>query len=151
MTMFDPVNLQICEVMTSEVYIIQPDTTLQEARRIFDTHGFHHLPVVEEGRVVGMLSKSDVMLVSTAFPIQDSDARNEKNAALLSKLLAEEVMTRQVVKLKPDMTLGVAVGIFLENLFHALPVVDEEGQLVGIISLIDLIRVAYVPQPHLHQ
>ena len=120
MTMFDPVNLHVSEVMTSDVYIIQPNATLLEARRIFDTHGFHHLPVVEEGRVVGMLSKSDVMLVSSAFPIQDPDARNEKNTALLAKLLCEEVMTRRVVKLKPDMLLGVAVGIFLENLFHAL-------------------------------
>lgn len=149
--MFDPANLHIHEVMTSDVYIIQPDATLLEARRIFDTHGFHHLPVVQDGRVKGMLSKSDVMLVSSAFPIQDPDARNEKNTALLSKLLCEEVMTRHVVKLKPDMLLGVAVGIFLENLFHALPVVDEDGQLVGMISLIDLIRVAYVPQLHLHQ
>ena len=151
MTMFDLESLHINEVMTSEVYIISPDTTLLEARRIFDTHGFHHLPVVKEGRVVGMLSKSDVMLVSSGFPIQDPDVRKEKNSSLLSKLLAEEVMTRQVVKLKPEMQLGVAVGIFLENLFHALPVVDEDNQLVGILSLIDLVRVAYVRQPHLHQ
>lgn len=147
--MFDPRLLKVHEVMTTDVYIIQPDTTLLEAQRIFQANTFHHLPVVTDGQLKGILSKSDVLLISTAFPLNDPDAREKHNEPLLSRMLAEEVMTRNVVKLRPDMALEVAVGIFLENLFHALPVVDTKDNLLGILSWLDLVRVAYVPQQKL--
>ncbi len=147
--MFDARHLKVHEVMTTDVYIIQPDTTLLEAQKIFQANTFHHLPVVSDGHLQGILSKSDILLISSAFPLDDPALRAEKNQPLLSRMLAEEVMTRNVVRLRPDMALEVAVGIFLENLFHALPVVDEKGNLLGILSWLDLIRVAYVPQQQL--
>lgn len=147
--MFDPRLLKVHEVMTTDVYIIQPNTTLLEAQRIFQANAFHHLPVVTEGKLNGILSKSDVLLISNAFPLNDPSEREKHNEPLLSRMLAEEVMTRNVVKLGPETTLEVAVGIFLENLFHAMPVVDEKGNLLGILSWLDLIRVAYVPQRQL--
>ncbi len=147
--MFDPRLLKVHEVMTTDVYIIQPNTTLLEAQRIFKANTIHHLPVVLDGHLEGMLSKSDLLLISTAFPLNDPGARDKNNEPFLSKMLAAEVMTKHVVKLGPDMTLEVAVGIFLENLFHAMPVVDEKGNLLGILSWLDLIRVAYVPQRQL--
>lgn len=147
--MFDPRHLKVDEVMTTDVYIIQPNTTLLEAQRIFKANAIHHLPVVSDGHLEGILSKTDLLLISTAFPLNDSGARDKNNEPLLSKMLVEEVMTKHVVKLRPEMALQVAVGIFLENLFHAMPVVDEKGNLLGILSWLDLIRVAYVPQPQL--
>ncbi len=148
--MFDPRQLKVHEVMTTDVYIIQPDTTLLEAQRIFKANTIHHLPVVLDGHLEGILSKTDLLLISTAFPLHDSGARDKNNEPMLSRMLAGEVMTRHVVKLRPDMALDVAVGIFLENLFHAMPVVDSKGNLLGILSWLDLIRVAFVPQQQLH-
>lgn len=147
--MFDSRQLKVHEVMTTDVYIIQPNTTLLEAQRLFKVNTIHHLPVVLDDHLEGILSKSDLLLISTAFPLNDPGARDKHNEPLLSKMLAAEVMTKHVVKLGPDMSLEVAVGIFLENLFHAMPVVDEKGNLLGILSLLDLIRVAYVPQRQL--
>jgi CBS domain-containing protein len=149
--MFDARILKVHEVMTTDVYIIQPDTTLLEAQKVFQANSFHHLPVVSDGNLLGILSKSDILLISNAFPLDDPEARNKHNEPLLARLLAEEVMTKHVVKLRPDMALGVAVGIFLENLFHAMPVVDNKGNLLGILSWLDLIRLAYIPQYQLHQ
>ncbi|MCF8239237.1 MAG: CBS domain-containing protein [Saprospiraceae bacterium] len=147
--MFDARLLKVHEVMTTDVYFIQPDTTLLEAQKVFQANAFHHLPVISDGHLQGILSKSDILLISNAFPLDDPEARNKNNEPLLARMLAEEVMTKHVVKLRPDMALGVAVGIFLENLFHAMPVVDNEGNLLGILSWLDLIRVAYVPQQQL--
>ncbi len=148
-TMFDARQLKVHEVMTTDVYIIQPDSTLLEAQQIFQSNSFHHLPVVSDGNLKGILSKSDILLISSAFPLNDPGTREKNNKPLLSRMLAEEVMTRNVVRLRPDMALGVAVGIFLENLFHALPVVDDKGNLLGILSWLDLLRVAYIPQQKL--
>jgi acetoin utilization protein AcuB len=52
-------------------------------------------------------------------------------------------MTKQVAKLKTEDSLEMAVGFFRENLFHALPVVNDEGELVGIVTTYDLLNYAY--------
>ena len=142
-------NYTVGQVMTPEVYIIHPDTTLDEVENVFDSHDFHHLPVVQDGELVGMISQADLLLISNAFPLDDPERRDARNERLFSKILAEEIMTKHPVKLQPEMALDVAVGIFLENMFHALPVVDQNNQLVGILSTLDLLRLAYVPQHEL--
>lgn len=142
-------DVTVGQVMTTQVFFVAPDTTFDKVREIFSSHEFHHLPVLEEGSLVGMISKSDLLLLSNAFPLDDPARRRERDEELLSRILVKEVMTIQMVRLRPDMAIPVAVGIFLENIFHAMPVVDEEGDLVGILSWIDLLRLAYVPQYHL--
>lgn len=142
-------DVTVGQVMTTQVFFVAPDTTFDKVREIFSSHEFHHLPVLEKGSLVGMISKSDLLLLSNAFPLDDPARRRERDEELLSRILVKEVMTIQMVRLRPDMPIPVAVGIFLENIFHAMPVVDEEGDLVGILSWIDLLRLAYVPQYHL--
>lgn len=132
--------------MTTQVFFVAPETTFDKVREIFSSHEFHHLPVLDKGSLVGMISKSDLLLLSNAFPLDDPARRRERDEELLSRILVKEVMTIQMVRLRPDMPILVAVGIFLENIFHAMPVVDEEGDLVGILSWIDLLRLAYVPR-----
>lgn len=142
-------DIQVGQVMTREVYIVTPDTTFDKVEEIFAAHDFHHLPVVEDGVLAGIISKSDLLLLSNAFPLDDPERRRERNNALFSRILAGEIMTRQVVRLKADMPVSVAVGIFLENMFHAMPVVDEDDALVGILTTLDLLRLAYTPQRHI--
>ena len=142
-------DITVGQVMTTQVFFVSRDTTYDKVRDIFATHHFHHLPVLDDGSLVGMISKSDLLLLSNAFPLDDPSRRQERDDELLSRILVREVMTMQIVRLRPDMAVPVAVGIFLENLFHAMPVVDESGDLVGILSWIDLLRLAYVPQKHL--
>jgi acetoin utilization protein AcuB len=142
-------DVTVGQVMTTQVFFVAPDTTFDKVREIFSSHEFHHLPVLDKGSLVGMISKSDLLLLSNAFPLDDPARRRERDEELLSRILVKEVMTIQLVRLRPDMPIPVAVGIFLENIFHAMPVVDEEGELVGILSWIDLLRLAYVPRQNL--
>lgn len=141
--MTEYMNLAVSEVMTSHPRVESPDTTMDKVMEIFEEEDFNHLPILENGVLVGIISKSDVLLLSCAFPLDDPERRKATNKALFAKLLAHEVMTRQVVRLRPDMKVSVAAGIFLENLFQAMPVVDDQDQLVGIVSCVDLVRVAY--------
>jgi acetoin utilization protein AcuB len=141
--MTEYMNLAVREVMTSHPRVERPDTTMDKVMEIFEAEDFNHLPILDKGVLVGIISKSDVLLLSCAFPLDDPERRKAANKALFAKLLAHEVMTRQVVRLRPDMKVSVAAGIFLENLFQAMPVVDDQDQLVGIVSWVDLVRVAY--------
>jgi acetoin utilization protein AcuB len=140
-------HVQVGEIMSKDVYFVTPDTTIDKVMEVFDSHDFNHLPVIENDQLVGILSKSDMLLLSCAFPLDDPEKRRARDRELFSRMLAGEIMTRQVVRLRPDMLVSVAAGIFLENMFRAMPVVDQQGKLVGILSWIDLLRLAYIPRP----
>lgn len=143
-------HVLVGEVMSKDVFFVTPDTTIDKALEVFESHDFHHLPVLKNDQLVGILSKSDILLLSCAFPLDDPEKRRERDRELFSRMLVGEIMTKQVVRLKPDMPVSVAAGILLENLFRAMPVVDHNGKLVGILSWIDLLRLAYIPRPGLH-
>ena len=129
------------QIMTTEVVTVRPDDTMELVHRIYNTSEIHHLPVVNgEGVVVGIVSKSDYYSISNAFPLFRPDLREAANERLFKSLLVEDVMTRQVAMLSPDDSLTVAAGFFKENIFHAIPIVDREGKLVGILTTFDLLN-----------
>lgn len=130
--------------MTEHVVSISPTDTMDRVNKIFETENFHHLPVVDKnGKVVGMLSKTDYFRMQHGFTLFKLKKAEEYNNAIARSLLVSEVMTKQVATLSPDDDVLVAVGIFNENLFHAMPVVDKYKQLVGIVSIMDLLNHAY--------
>lgn len=132
--------------MTDQVVTIGPCETMDKVNRIFETEKFHHLPIVDqEGKVLGMLSKSDYYRIQhglTSFKLKKAE---EYNNAIARSLLVSDVMITDVTTLSPDDNILIAVDIFNENLFHAMPVVNEHNQLVGILSIIDLLNHAYMP------
>lgn len=139
----DPTT-KISEVMTRDVLFVRPDDTMEKVDELFRTHNIHHLPVLDEnGKVVGIVSKTDYFKIIHGFTLFRNEKMESYNKAILRSLLVKEVMTKQVAKLHPDDTVMVAAGFFKENLFHAIPVVDSDGKLVGIVTTYDLLNYAY--------
>lgn len=135
---------KVAQIMTTELLFVRPSDSMEVVGEIFQMNNIHHLPVVEEGgRVVGMLSQVDYHKILHGFTLFKTEKSEEYNKAILRSLLVKEVMTKQVAKLNPDDSLMVAAGYFRENLFHAIPVVDNEGILVGIVSTYDMLSYAY--------
>lgn len=131
----------IRQIMTTEVISIRPTDTMDKVDRIFTTADIHHLPVInEDHRVVGIISKSDYYMILHGFTLFKAPASQAYNDAVLRSLLAKEVMTRQVATLGPEDTVSTAADYFRENRFHAIPIVDPQGKLVGILSTYDLIN-----------
>jgi acetoin utilization protein AcuB len=133
----------VADVMTKKVIVIEPDETMDAVQDLFRKNNIHHLPVVEHGRVTGMVSYTDYLKLLHGFTLFKTRKSDEYNDAILRSLLVKEVMTKQLATLKPEDTLEMAAGFFRENLFHALPVVDDDNMLVGIITTYDLINYAY--------
>lgn len=132
-------QVPVSEVMSRDLLIIQPTDTLDRVGDIFEANTIHHLPVVDkDGKLVGMLSKSDFLKINHMFTLFDQEKYKEYNRRLHRSVKVQEVMTRQLATLRPEDLLSVALGIFQENLFHALPVV-EDGMLVGLLTTHDLI------------
>ncbi len=130
--------------MTTDVITLHPDDSLLKVEEIFTTHDFHHLPVVDENKVVkGIISRQEFHKLQHSLTIFKTKSAKRHNQSIFNATLVEEIMAKQVAKLTPEDTALVAAGFFRENLFHALPIVDEEGILVGILTTYDLLTYAY--------
>lgn len=136
-------TITIGKIMTTKVITLHPEDTMDKVKKIFESNNIHHIPIVDQGRVVGIISKTDYLKLLHGFTLFKTSKSDSYNVAILRSLLVREVMTKQVAKLKTEDSLEMAVGFFRENLFHALPVVNDEGELVGIVTTYDLLNYAY--------
>ncbi len=137
-------NIKISQLMTTEVISINSDDNLLKVEEIFNTHDFHHLPVVDENNVViGIISRQEFHKMQHSLTIFKTQSAKKHNQSIFNATLVGEIMAKKVAKLSPEDTALVAVGFFRENLFHALPIVDKEGKLVGILTTYDLLTYAY--------
>ncbi len=144
--MFDKYE-KVRTVMTANVVTVQPNDTMDKVADLFTSNHFHHLPVVDFGKLVGIISSTDFHMLENHFTLFNNKNAKDMNAAIMRSLLVKDVMIKQVVTVGPDDTLDFAAGIFRENLFHALPVADNEKIFLGIITMYDLMNYAYADQP----
>lgn len=132
-------NNPISDIMTKVLVTVSPNDYLSRVTKIFESHSFHHIPVVEDGnRLRGIISKEDFQKMNYFFHTQDK-AGKEKSK---SGLRASDIMTPYPLSVDPDDSIGLAADIFLANRFHALPVIEDD-QLIGIVTSHDLIAYAF--------
>lgn len=128
--------MRVREVMTQPVMTIAPDSSLRDAVRIMNEGHFRQLPVVDCGRLVGILTDRDIRL-----HVIHLDDRHEVggtfNRAL--EIPVEGVMSRDVKTLRADLDVKAAVDAFIDEKYGGFPVVDDAGRLVGILTYIDLL------------
>ncbi len=135
-------DMPVSEIMMRYLITVTPKTTLEGVNDIFKRHDFHHIPVVEHERLVGIISRRDVDRVSSCIDLIHSKANELYNEKLFHSLLADEIMSKNAIVLNPDDKVGYAAVLFSENKFHALPVVVGE-KLVGLITTFDLLEYAF--------
>lgn len=124
--------------MTTRLVTVVPGDELTIVKQIFDEHRIHHIPVVKYRTLVGMISKSDFLHFQRGIDLAPDDQLVETTR--LHHFKAEDIMTTGLATLESTERINVALQVFLENIFHAIPVVDQ-GELVGILTTFDLIRV----------
>lgn len=139
-------KLTIKDIMTSsDLVVVKLDTTFTEVKSIFDKNNFHHLPVVDEMAMVkGIISKNDFS--NLAYHLSKQTAGKTFSEKTYNHLTAKEIMIPNPVYLNPDDRIGLAADLFLENKYHALPVM-EDGVLMGIVTSHDLLVHAYYQSP----
>lgn len=123
--------------MTPDPITIAPSTTLPEANRLMKECGIRRLPVVDSGRLVGIVTLGDVR---EASPSAATSLSIYELNYLLSRLTVEKIMTRDPIAISPETSLEAAARLMLEHKIGGLPVVDE-GKVVGIITESDIFRL----------
>lgn len=143
----------VADVMTSAPVTVKPQTPLQEAIKILAEQKISGLPVVNDtGKLVGIISESDLMWQETGVEpppyimILDSviylqnPARYDKE---LHKALGQtvgEVMSEKPISIKQNQLLREAAHLMHDKQVRRLPVLDEAGQVVGILTRGDIVR-----------
>jgi CBS domain-containing protein len=129
---------RVRDVMTSPALTISPDTTVPAAIALMREHAIRHLPVVENGRLVGMISRGDLREASITASI---NADQYELHFLLSKLTVAKLMSRKVHTVTSDAFVVYAAELMTGNKIAGLPVVDEKGGVIGIVTESDLLRM----------
>ena len=128
--------LRVGDIMSVSPVMIVPNTSVHEAQALMHQRKIRHLPVLQDGRLVGMLSDRDIRL---ALPSPATSLTVWEIRHLLDKLTVGEVMTYFVMTTAPDCPVTEAVGRMLGHKIGALPVVADR-QVVGILTRTDVLR-----------
>ncbi len=127
----------VSQIASTALITIQIGQKLSEARKLMQVNQIHHVPVVQGKKLMGILSAVDLATLSlTSF---GSDER-ANDAILDNQFSVEEVMSKNMVTIKPTAPIREAAEILAEGHFHSLPIVDKEGDLRGLVTSTDLIR-----------
>lgn len=125
--------------MTRDVITILEDATVLEAKASLDKHHIHHLPVVDEKRrLLGVVTDRDVRSALPSGVFDNEETARERERILTLKV--REIMTRNPVTVSPTDTLEDVLLLMERVPVGAIPVVDEDRKVLGIISTRDLMR-----------
>jgi acetoin utilization protein AcuB len=124
--------------MTREVVTVGPEASLPQAHRLMTSRGIRRLPVVKNGRLVGIVTRGDIR---GAEPSGATSLSIWEINYILAKLQIKDIMTRQPLTVSEEATIGQVAQMMLENKISGLPVVDSQGQVIGIITESDIFRM----------
>lgn len=131
-------NTMVREWMTSPVITITPGTSMNAAYRLMKENNIRRLPVVKQDELVGIVTLGDIR---EARPSQATTLSIWEMSELLDKLAINEIMSQEVLTIRPDDTIIDAARLMLNRKISGLPVVDSTGALVGILTESDIFRM----------
>ena len=133
--MYRFIECTAAQYMTRSVTTVTRQITMSELEQLFETHDFNSFPVVEDGKMVGIVTKFD-FLRTFAFTTGQILPRYDE----LMRRPVAETMTEAVVHVEPAAPLTRVLQLMVSLKARSFPVVDAQGQLLGIISREDVMR-----------
>lgn len=124
--------MNVADIMSSPVYVIKTDETVSHARKLMLRHRIGTLPVLNEGKMVGIITKSDISnRLAQAEPLW--------RRRPIDQIPIKMLMTETVITIYPEASINQAATLMLENGIHNVPVV-KNGNIVGILTRTDFMR-----------
>ena len=128
---------QLSEIMNRDLITVDKQASLRRARRILDQHRIRHLLVVDDKRLVGIVTDRDLR---QAAPSSKSPLTISERQEFMDELKVLEVMSRKLITASPTTTIREAARVMVREKIGCLPVVDG-NQLVGIVTQADLLEM----------
>ena len=117
----------LSHVITTNLKSVQISQKMSEVHRLVVENQIHHVPVVDGRKLVGMISTTDIIRLNITVSNADDWA-------------IEKVMKKNLVTIEINDTVRKAAHLLSDGMFHSLPVIDKDNNLIGIITSTDLIR-----------
>lgn len=134
----------VSEIMQTQVSVLGCDEHLDLVDDIMKYGRIRHMPVLKEGRLVGILSNRDLLAASLS---QTLDFGPKQRRTFLRSVDVSEVMKSDVVTIAPTTPIGEAARVLLDRKIGCLPVVNDEDELVGLVTETDLLRASFSEAP----
>ncbi len=126
----------VAEIMQKELFTVSPDDRVIHARRIMIDQDIARLPVIDEGKLVGMISDNEIAFALAKLKSSFSIGKQKHR---LEELYVKDVMKAPVVWTEPNMVISNAAGIMINKNVGALPVV-QNNKVIGIVTRTDLLK-----------
>jgi acetoin utilization protein AcuB len=123
--------------MTKNVITIDDQESMPKAIQLLKQHKINMMPVTHQGKLVGIISDRNL---KEASPSQATDLEIHELKYLLAKIKVKDIMIKNVITVPPDFTIEETAEVLLNHDISGAPVVDETGQMVGIITSSDLFK-----------
>ena len=127
----------VSKIMSTDLVTLNLANTLFDAEKLFKKNKIRHIPVVNDRKIIGILSLTDLLRVSfvDSYGTEELDV----DTAVYNMLSIEQIMVKKPVHVRSTTTIKEVAEILSKKEFHALPVVDD-GILVGIVTTTDLLN-----------
>ena len=129
--------MDVRQIMSTKIVTVTLDDKLTRVKELFDRHEFHHLLVIDQQQLWGVVSDRD--LLKALSPNLGTVAETAKDVATLNKRV-HQIMTRKPIVLREDATVDEAIRLFNQHRISCLPVVDRENRPLGIVTWRDLLK-----------
>jgi CBS domain-containing membrane protein len=124
------------EIMMSSPVTLKPGDTLDLANDVISLGRIRHIPVVDDGRLVGLLSDRDLI---GAAATQIFGLKQKSKSALLKSVLIKDIMKKKVITVTSETKIGSAARLMADKKIGCVPVMDD-GTLVGLVTTTDILR-----------
>ncbi|HEX3721266.1 MAG TPA: CBS domain-containing protein [Nitrolancea sp.] len=146
------IDSRISLIMSNDVISVGPDSSVEDVARQLWQNQISSLPVVEDGRVVGIITDYDLITRETDYDapmyvtfleayFRIPGTGDEEQLRRILAISARDLMTTPAITVTPDSTVHEVATVMHDKRLNALPVVDHDHTLVGIISRADIVRL----------
>ncbi len=133
-----PSSMTVTDLMSTDLVTLTEDETLADAQRCMARGRIRHLPVLRDRTLVGLLTHRDLLAASFSI-FAEVDSVEQRR--IFGTVPVVELMHRDVVTVPPTMSVSKAAHILLDNKYGCLPVIEESGAMVGIVTEADFLRL----------
>jgi len=133
-----PSSMTVRDLMSTDLVTLTEDETLADAQRCMARGRIRHLPVLRGRTLVGLLTHRDLLAASFSI-FAEVDANEQRR--IFGNVPVVEAMHRDVVTVPSTMAVSKAANILLDNKYGCLPVIEESGEMVGIVTEADFLRL----------
>ena len=128
--------MQVCEIMSKNIEVVDRNDNLRTVEERMATKQLRHLPVLEQGEVVGIVTQRDLFKATMSSAMGYGEKAQQ---AYLQSVRVKEIMVYPVVTVSQDISVAAAAEMMINKGIGCLPVVDDH-QLIGVVTKTDLLR-----------